>query len=230
MAPEIVRYLSGAWSRRAAEGVQTALNDALGGAPRCSVMLTGGRSAERLYEAWKELPAFRCLTDVDFYFGDERCVPPEAEDSNYGLAMRTLFREGVPGACVVHRMKGEASDREGSARAYERLLPDSVDVLLLGVGEDGHVASIFPGDGAMLETRRRIVRIVAPKPPRHRLTITPPVITAARRVFVLAPGGAKASVLAKLLTHQGETAELPARLVGNATWLTDTPLSEGAIV
>ena len=77
-------------------------------------------------------------------FGDERCVPPDHDESNYGMAMQTLFSHGVPIECSVFRMEADAIDIEAAEQRYADLLPDSIDVILLGVGEDGHIASLFP--------------------------------------------------------------------------------------
>ena len=107
-------------------------------------MLTGGGSAARLYKAWRDLPAFQQMIGVSFYFGDERCVPPDHEESNFGMVIQVLFPQGVPTGCSVFRMEADATNLETAAQRYADLLPDSIDVILLGVGEDGHIASLFP--------------------------------------------------------------------------------------
>ena len=84
-----------------------------------------------------------------------------------------LFLKGIPKGCAVKKMEGYASDREAAARSYEQAFPEFIDVLLLSVGQDGHIASLFPGDLALLETTRSVVSIVGPKQPPERLTITP---------------------------------------------------------
>jgi len=187
----------------------------------CDVMLTGGRSAELLYTAWAALPEFDTLRNVRFYFGDERCVPPDHSQSNYGLAMRTLFCHGVPQNCTVTRMAAEQPDHAAAAAAYEQTLPARLDVLLLSVGEDGHIASLFPQSEALSETRRRVIAITAPKPPHDRLTVAPSVIAEAKHVFVMALGETKAAVFQRAKTEPQSVADLPARLVLGATWLFD---------
>ena len=193
---------------------------------QCSVMLTGGQSAERLYTDWSALTAFQLLSGVCFYFGDERCVPPDHPDSNYGLAMRTLFQQGVPAGCSVFRMEADDLKREAAARRYGETLPEHIDVMLLGVGEDGHIASLFPGSGALNEVTNRVVPVTCPKRPRERLTITPLVIAKAKSIFVLAPGVVKNRILAKALESSGDSDVLPAHLLLKATWLLDTPFLE----
>ena len=221
-----VRYFENAsWPKLAAELVQDAITGILLNQGECSVMLTGGRGAQRLYAAWADLPAFRLIRGVRFYFGDERCVPSDDLDSNYGMAMRTLFYFGVPTGCAVFRMEADDIDRDAAARRYDDILPAAVDVLLLGVGEDGHVASLFPGSQALQEVSRRVVPVVGVKLPHERLTITPAVILQAKLVIVLASGAQKNSVLANAIESNGDINVLPACLALNGTWLLDTEFS-----
>ena len=142
--PQIKQYNGTDWPMKAAGLISDDINNVLSEKGKCSLMLTGGRSAARLYKAWRDLPAFQQMTGVSFYFGDERCVPPDHAESNYGMAMQTLFPNGVPTGCAVFRMEADATDQEEAALRYADLLPDLIDVLLLGVGEDGHIASLFP--------------------------------------------------------------------------------------
>lgn len=171
--------------------IQDRVNSVLLEHGQCTVVLTGGRSAERLYTSWARLPEFSQTSGIRFYFGDERCVPPDHLESNYAMVMRSLFNRGVPNSCSVFRMEAEDSDREAAAQRYAEALPEKVDVLLLGVGEDGHIASLFPGSTALHEVGRRVLPVSGPKPSFERLTITPSVIAQARSVFVLAAGTAK---------------------------------------
>lgn len=197
-------------------------NQSLGGR-RPAVMLTGGRSARALYASWAKSPAFLAISDVDYYLGDERCVPVDHEESNSGMVMRDLFGRGVPPGCRFFPMATDG-DKESRARDYEKMLPERVDVLLLSVGEDGHVASLFPGGAALNEESRRVMPVTGPKAPHERLTITPPVIRAARSVFLLAQGKTKAELLGRVLAG-GAAASLPVALAMDATWLLDTPIS-----
>ena len=219
--PEIKQFESTDWPTMAADLIQNSINNVLAKQGKCSVMLTGGRSAARLYKAWRDLPAFQQMTGVSFYFGDERCVPSDHTESNYGMVMQTLFQHGVPAGCSVLRMEAEAEDRKVAAQRYADLLPDSIDVLLLGVGEDGHIASLFPNNASLQERKRRVIPITGPKPPFERLTITPQVITKARSVFVLATGSAKTAMLTTALDNPNDIAALPARLTLGGTWLMD---------
>lgn len=214
-----------AWEQEVASKITEAVLQACIKHGSCTVLLTGGRSAERLYKAWSALPKFTQLRNVHFYFGDERCVPPGHAESVYGLAMRSLFQQGIPKDCTITRMHAEQLDREAAAEAYGKQLPSRLDVMLLSVGEDGHVASLFPHNSALLETRRRVVPVHAPKPPPERLTVTPLIITQAAQVFVMAIGSAKASVFRRAQSEPNDILALPARLVLNATWFLDTQLA-----
>lgn len=205
----------------AARAIQSCISSNLHDNAEFSIMLTGGRSAAQLYEAWADLAEFQLLRKVFFYFGDERCVPPDHLESNYGLAMRTLFKRGVPHDCKVVRMAAEHADRVAAAAAYESQLPDRIDLLLLSVGEDGHIASLFPHSAILQEADRRVAHVQVPKSPPERLTITPLVITQAHRTFVMAIGQTKATVYRKALAEPEDIAALPARLVLNATWFLD---------
>jgi 6-phosphogluconolactonase len=212
------------WPRAAAALVQCSVERIASLQGDCNVLLTGGRSAEKLYRAWSASPGFLGMTGVRFYFGDERCVPPDHQDSNFGLVMRTLFDRGIPAGASLHRMEAELFDHELAARRYEAVLPHRLDVMLLGVGEDGHIASLFPDSPHLRENVRRIVPVTAPKLPYERLTITPVVITGTRTIFVLAPGKAKAELLSSIIGEDGSVAATPARLAIDATWLLDTAL------
>jgi 6-phosphogluconolactonase len=227
MQLEIIQYPTSHWANLSARYVQAVLSEKSALNDRCAVMLTGGRSAERLMLSWAKLPDFVQLHNIDFFFGDERCVPPEHEESNFGLAMRTLFRFGIPTGCVVHRIKAESRDKDLVAKLYAKLLPDCIDLLLLGVGEDGHIASLFPGSTVLNETRK-VVPVIGPKPPAKRITITSAVIGQSEAIVVLASGIGKLASLKGVLCSSTSVEQCPARLAQHATWLIDfdRPVSE----
>jgi PPK2 family polyphosphate:nucleotide phosphotransferase len=177
--------------------------------------LPGGSVAEAFFPPLVE--ALRG-TVADFYWGDERAVPPDHPDSNFGLARRLLLEPlGVPFE-RVHRMPAEATDLAEAAASYQSDLtaalgtPPRLDLVLLGVGPDGHVCSLFPGHGALQERGRFVVAVEdSPKPPPRRLTLTLPVLEAAGLVVVAAFGEGKASVIRAALEDPGST--LPVALV-----------------
>ena len=173
-------------------------------APR-TVALAGGSTPRRLYErlAGCAYP----WPDTELFFSDERCVPPDHQDSNFRMADEALLSE-VP--ANVHRMRGEACDAAG----YEEELSEvfgpgvpSFDLMLLGLGEDGHTASLFPGDPALEEQERLVLRVQ--RPDHARLTLTLPVLSAAKTVVFLVSGTSKRQALRQLV--DGE--EIPAARV-----------------
>lgn len=211
------------WTNRTAASVMLVVSQTCQEQGFCSVMLTGGRSAELLYEAWANLPEFSLMRNVHFYFGDERCVPPDHPESNFGLAMRTLFVRGMPENCTVTRMAADQPDHEAAAIAYEQLLPDRLDVVLLSMGLDGHIASIFPHSIALNEINRRVVAINGLKPPYERMTITPTVIRSAQQVIVMALGSEKRRVYEQAQCNPVDIDTLPVRLVLDRTWVFGEP-------
>lgn len=207
------------WAQEAATTICDAICRCLAINQECSVILTGGKTAERLYRHWfaSNLPYWQ---RVQFFLGDERCVPANEVESNYGMVMRTLFPDGMPSGCSLAPMEADDQDREAAARRYEQRFPERIDVLLLGVGSDGHIASLFPGSSA-LESDRSVVPVVGSKNPRERLTITPRVIRRARSVFLLATGVEKGQVLKLALQAPEDISALPVRLTLGRTWLLD---------
>ena len=165
------------------------------------VVLTGGSTPRAAYERAAELrPDW---SGVDMWFTDERCVPPNNQHSNYGVVARALL-DRAEGA-AVHRMQGELGPREGAA-AYERELDETFgeaipafDLILLGLGPDAHVCSLFPGDDALGERELRVVGVETPgmAPLVPRVTLTLPVVNAARELLFLVTGEDKADAVAR---------------------------------
>lgn len=204
---------------RAAERIALELTKALAERGTASLALAGGTTPKATYEALAGLPLD--WTKVDVFFGDERCVPADHSDSNYRMAKAALFdRITIPSA-RVHRMQGELADRDAAARAYERELPEELDVVVLGIGEDAHTASLFPGSPALHEIVRRVLPVVGPKPPPERLSLTPPAITNARLCIVLASGAGKAEPVKRALVDALDIANVPIQLARDGVWFLD---------
>jgi 6-phosphogluconolactonase len=208
------------WVSLSAETISQDIRSVVEKKGRCHVMLTGGKTVRVLYNKWASMSTFP-FQHLSFLFGDERCVLPGHAESNYALVMNTLLVKGTPSGCSIMRMEAENPDQEAAAGAYEKLIPDEIDVLLLGVGDDGHVASLFPGSSALLMKERSVVSVRGPKAPHQRLTITPRVIASADEVFVLATGERKGRVLAEALKPESSFMSLPVLLTLNGTWLLD---------
>lgn len=192
---------------------------------RPSVVLTGGTIAIAVYEVLEAGEVD--WTDVDFYWGDERFVPEGHPDRNDQQARDAfLDRLGVP-AERVHAMPAHGCDLSmaDAADAYGDKLPrDPFDVVLLGVGPDGHVASLFPGFEQLHETERRAVEVFnSPKPPPERITMTFPTLNNADAVWFLVSGDGKAEAVARAL-GDGTIDDTPATGVKGQTetvWLID---------
>jgi 6-phosphogluconolactonase len=202
------------FTQSAVDWIVEAITETLQKRGVCHLMLAGGGTPLPVYRALaqQDLPWDRLLV----YFGDERCVPPDHPDSNYRAIREALFPAGVPDGLQLHRMRGE-DDPTAAAAAYASVLPDPVDVLLLGTGEDGHTASLFPDSPALSETVRRVLPVIGSKPPPQRLTITPPVIHEAARILVMVSGEGKAAAVRQAWT-QGD---LPVALARRGDWLLD---------
>ena len=158
--------------------------------------LTGGRSPRAIHTAVIAQAGDLPWNKVQLTFGDERCVPPDDKDSNYLMAQESLIDPSHIPPGNVFRMRGEI-DPGIAAQEYEAKLealaarfdePRYVhDLLLLGLGEDGHVASLFPGSASLDEEKRNVLPVIGPKPPPQRLTMTLPLINASRQILFLVP-------------------------------------------
>ena len=221
LRPSIVASRSSEdWAEVAAEVIGSSIAATISNLGACAVMLTGGNTAERLYRCWAKSSVLP-REGMRYFFGDERCVPPTHRDSNFGLAMRTLFaRESAVSACV-YRMEADDPDRDAAARRYEKLLPERIDILLLGMGTDGHVASLFPYSDALRSLERTVLPVQGPDSGHPRLSITGKVIANADEVFLLATGEEKGKVLAEAMKSPHDIMSLPVRMALNATWLLD---------
>src|SRR5882724_10377348 len=171
--------------------------------PYC-LALSGGRIAGRFFEAVVELAREQhaAFMAAEFFWGDERCVPPSDPESNFGLARALLLVPlGIPEK-QVHRIVGEAPPAEAAARAeadLRRIAPANaaadpvLDMIFLGMGEDGHAASLFPGEAEEVMNLKAVFRpVIASKPPPQRITIGYPTIAAAKQSWVLVSGPDKA--------------------------------------
>jgi 6-phosphogluconolactonase len=204
-----------------------------------TLALAGGSTPRPVYERLASPPYASEVdwTRTELFFGDERCVPPWDASSNYAMVRHALLeRVHVPEA-NVHRMRGE-DDPQDAARDYEALLRGALgvvpgaaapaaalDLVLLGMGENGHTASLFPGTPALGETRRWVVAQYVEGLGTWRLTVTPALLNAARHVTFLVSGAAKARTLQRVLEGPRIPQELPAQIVqpahGSLRWMVD---------
>jgi 6-phosphogluconolactonase len=192
---------------------------------RETIVLTGGTTAGRAYElaAYAE-PNWR---RASLWWGDERCVPPGDLRSNFGLARRMLL-DRLAGMPEVHRIRGELPPADAAADYDEALAGVGLDLVLLGLGSDGHVASLFPGSPQLAERSRRVTCGPAGLEPFvERVTLTLPALLSARRIVVLVAGAGKASAAEN--AFRGEIGEeLPASLLRTGTAPIDVYLDPAA--
>ncbi len=223
----------------AADFVLTAGEQAITGRGRFLMALSGGSTPKALYSILAK-PSFARRLDwskVHFLFGDERGVPPSHHDSNYAMANEVLFSPLRISSALIHRMRGEdapetaAAQYENTLRSLTATAPGQwprLDLVLLGMGDDGHTASLFPGMASLTEGTRWVVPSVAPQIPRARLSLTLGVINHASVILFLVTGPNKAHVLRRVIERQPTDPVLyPAELVqpesGRLLWYLDQP-------
>jgi 6-phosphogluconolactonase len=201
---------------------------------RCSVALSGGSTPRAMYALLATDPIVRRVdwARVHLFFGDERCVSPDHPDSNYRMVRETLLDRAPLPPGNVHRMRGE-DPPDQAALAYEADLraffgdgaAPSFDLVLLGMGDNGHTASLFPGLSAVHEAVRWVVACCVAEVGMWRLTLTPVAINAAAQVTFLVAGTRKAAMLKRVLEGPYHPDVLPAQIIrptgGSLRWLVD---------
>jgi 6-phosphogluconolactonase len=221
---------------RAAEEIAHFAGEAICIHGEFTLCLTGGATPASAYELlatrfhlsvdWKE---------VQFFWGDERCVAPDDPASNFGMANRTMLSKLALRPEQIHRIRGEDEPAQ-AAQEYERELLNffhlkqsgdypAFNLLLLGLGENAHVASLFPGQSALHEKNRLTVAVEVEAAPRQRISLTMPVINNAERVMFLVSGEKKAAAIRNVLQGPTDPDQYPAQLVkprsGEVVWLLD---------
>jgi len=206
---ELAKAVAAAWLQEVASANRA-------GATLC-VALSGGRIAQKFFASVATLAKARqvSLNAVHFFWADERCVPPNGAESTFRVAHELLFAPLKISDDRIHRIRGEESpDFAAREAAIEvcRLAPRNpegqpvLDLIFLGMGEDGHVASLFPGEPEAVWSDKAVYRAVtAGKPPPQRITLGYATIAAARQVWVLASGAGKARALRESLAPSGQT-------------------------
>ncbi len=221
-----------ALSRAAAQSFYSLSRAAIAAQGRFVVALSGGSTPRRLYALLGSTP-YQTTVDwrrIHLFWADERCVPSDHPESNYALLRDELLMHVPLPKNNIHRVEGEADPGE-AARKYEQSIKDfygthipAFDLIMLGVGEDGHTASLFPGSSALHETARIAVPVYFEKPKMSRVTLTLPIINHSSYVLFLATGGAKAKVVKNIL-NEGNSEGYPAGLVrpksGMLAWFLD---------
>lgn len=228
-AQKFISFNESEWALRASEVLQKALDSVLSSKGACSVMLTGGKTANELYVNWSQIDSFKRVHNVSFYYGDERCVPMTSADSNYAMSMVTLFSGGIPESCQVFPMYRDGEIPEHAAASYAERLPNSIDILILAFGEDGHIASIFPEMPSFNALCPLVSTSSSNKHPFTRVTITPEVINSASSIFVVAKGKSKGDVILNMVSESLSATNIPLALVKKAIWILDDKAMAGIV-
>jgi 6-phosphogluconolactonase len=223
-------------SHEAARLIVRLANEAIAAHGRFTIALSGGSTPKKLYGLLGNEP-YRSQIDwalVDIFWSDERCVPPDDPESNYSMAEQVLLSQVPIPASQVHRMPADQQDRDAAAYAYtldmqQTLGSDSVpvfDLIQLGMGPEGHTASLFPHQPSLHEQQRVVMPVTVPKPPPPRLTFTPRILNAATHVLFLVTGAEKQDAVQAVLEGPYNPEEYPAQIVrperGEVTWMLDT--------
>lgn len=199
---------------------------------RFCVSLAGGTTPKATY-ALLAAPPYASSLDwnaVQFYFGDERCVPPDHEQSNYRMVNEALFAPLGIGGEQVHRMRGE-DDPPRAADAYRADLIEHlsenprIDLVMLGMGPDGHTASLFPGTDPLTDDARLVRAVYSQSQSQWRITLTPHVLNGARAVVFAAEGASKAATLKAVREGPYQPTVYPSQIIapveGDLVWLVD---------
>ncbi len=222
-------------AREAAARMTKAVREAIKDHGAAHIALSGGNSP---FEAYRLLAQESFdWNKIHVWFVDERAVPPESDRSNFGNAKKALLDVAHLPEANVHRMRGEAPDLAAAAAEYDAALRESVknklgglpalDLVVLGIGDDGHTASLFPGEKTLHVTDRLVTNVGASADGKRepRLTLTTPVLENARATVILVLGAAKHAALERVWSTSGDVDETPARIIrgfrGSITWVID---------
>ncbi len=229
---ELSRVAAAELVRRAREAVQAK--------GTFTVALSGGSTPKSLYTLLADDAVLRAVVPWDkvhFFWGDERHVPPDHPDSNYRMAHEAMLSKVPVPPTNVHRIKSEHPEASRAADEYDQMLHEffglaaeqfpQFDLVLLGMGPDGHTASLFPRTAALHEQTRLVVANWVEKFDTYRITLTPPVLNSAAAIIFLVSGEEKAETLQAVLQGEKQPERFPAQLIsptyGTLLWLVDRP-------
>ncbi len=237
--PEVLVFPDAAQLAAAgADRVVRACRETVAARGECAIALSGGETPRLLYERLAAEPRRSTIPwdRVQVFWGDERCVPPDDPRSNFRMARETLLDRVPVVPAHAHRMPGDRADLDRAARDYADELrrhvpqtPDGwprFDLVLLGLGEDAHTASLFPGTPVLRETARAVVAYRVPGQDIARMTLTPPALNHAREIVFLVSGERKAGALRSVVAGPRRPEQIPAQLIealagGRVVWLVD---------
>jgi 6-phosphogluconolactonase len=222
-------------SQQAAQYIVRIASESIVTRGRFTIALSGGTTPRELYSLLGSEP-YRSQIDwklVHIFWGDERCVPADSPDSNYHMAYEVLLSKIPIPALQIHRMPADQPDRDAASQEYSVEMQrtfgtngiPNFDLIQLGMGPEGHTASLFPHQPSLHEQQRLVMPVSVPKPPPDRLTFTPPLLNAARNILFLVSGSEKADALQAVLEGAYQPDEYPAQIVrpasGEVVWMVD---------
>jgi 6-phosphogluconolactonase len=228
---------------KSAEIFTTLATESIAARGQFAVALSGGSTPKGMYlllasDSYKDKIDWN---KVKLFWGDERSVPPDNNQSNYRMANESMISKLTIPTENVHRMYAESSDIETAAKDYENILKQVLgfsdgeqprfDLILLGMGDDGHTASLFPGTKALTEKERTVVVKWVEKFNNNRITFTPPAINNARNIVFMAAGAKKVQPLKEVLVGERNPDLYPSQLIqpidGKLIWLVDDDATGG---
>ena len=251
-ASVVIEPTLAALCERVAHDITTRVRAAIAANGRFTWVLSGGSTPRPLFELVARDARFREAVDwtrVHFFWSDERHVAPDHPESNFRMAREAMLAPLAIADANIHRMRGELADADAAAREHEdelarffrlphperakRVEGPSFDLALLGMGADGHTASLFPGSPALAETQRRVVATWSEETKTHRITLTVPVLNAAAHVIVLVAGADKSASVARVLEGPERPQDLPSQLIrpasGALMWALDRAAASGLL-
>ena len=223
-------------SHEAAKYVVQVAQESIAAHGRFTFALSGGNTPKKLYALLATEP-YRSQIDwalVELFWSDERCVAPDSPDCNFKLAQDVMLSSLPIPPNQVHRVPADEEDRDAASTAYTQEMQrvfqtdgvPALDLIQLGMGPEGHTASLFPHQASLSETQRLVMPVTVPKPPPPRLTFTPPLLNAAIHVLFLVTGADKAEAVQEVIEGEHNPQEYPAQIVqptqGEVTWMFDT--------
>jgi 6-phosphogluconolactonase len=223
-------------SHEAAQYVVRLANESIVMHGRFTIALSGGSTPRTLYSLLGSTPYRDQIdwTKVEIFWSDERCVSPDDPESNFHLAQQVLLNSIPISERQIHRMPADQADRNAASQSYTEEMRrtfgtngiPNFDLLQLGMGPEGHTASLFPHQPSLGERQRLVMPVSVPKPPPDRLTFTPPLLNAAHHILFLVTGDEKADAVHAVLEGDYQPEEYPAQIVrptnGDVTWMLDT--------